>query len=110
MISTHFTAPLLQLGGASGSTGSMMTTFIMFGLIILVFYFMIIRPQNKKQKETQKMLDNLKKGDKVTTVGGIRGTVTNVKEDVIVLKVDDNTTIEFNKSAIASVAEVKTTK
>lgn len=82
-----------------------MTMVITFGLIILIFYFLVIRPQSKKQKETQKMLEALKKGDKVSTAGGIRGTVTAVKEETVTVKVDDNTKIEFNKSAITALTQ-----
>ena len=92
--------PLLQSGGG---TGQLVTTFITFGLVFVVFYFLIIRPQNKKQKEARQMLTALKKGDRVVTIGGMRGTIQSVKDDAIVLKVDDNTKIEFNKSAVASV-------
>lgn len=97
--------PLLQTAGApSASTGgSLITTLIPFALIIVIFYFFLIRPQNKKQKETQKMLDALKKGDKVITIGGIHGKVAEVKENTVVLKVDDGTKIEFNRSAVSSV-------
>ena len=90
-------------GGAAGGSSQMVTTFITFGLVILIFYFLIIRPQNKKQKETKKMLSALKKGDKVVSIGGIHGTVVAVKEQSTVVKVDDNTKLEFSKSAISSV-------
>ena len=90
-------------GGSAGGSGQMVTTFITFGLVILIFYFLIIRPQNKKQKETKKMLSTLKKGDKVVSIGGIHGTVVAVKEQSTVVKVDDNTKLEFSKSAISSV-------
>lgn len=90
-------------GAASGSPASMVTTLVPFALIILVFYFLVIRPQNKKQKETQKMLDALKKGDKVVTIGGIHGTVQSLKEGAVVVKVDENTKIEFTRGAISSV-------
>jgi preprotein translocase subunit YajC len=92
-------------GGGGGGAGQMMTTFITFGLVILIFYFLIIRPQNKKQKETQKMLAALKKGDKVVSIGGIRGTITSVREQTVVMKVDDNTKLEFSKNAISSVLD-----
>ena len=85
------------------TTGSMWTTFIMFGAIILIFYFLIIRPQKKRDKETQAMIDSLKKGDKVITIGGIHGVVSSVKEKTIIVKVDDNAKIEFNRTAIATV-------
>ncbi len=92
--------PLLQAAG-----GSMVTTFITFGAVIAVFYFFIIRPQSKKQKETQNMINQLKKFDKVVTIGGIRGVVQAVKETTVIIKVDDNTKIEFTKSAVATVME-----
>jgi preprotein translocase subunit YajC len=91
--------------GGGGGAGQMMTTFITFGLVILIFYFLIIRPQNKKQKETQKMLAALRKGDKVVSIGGIRGTLLSVREQTVVMKVDDNTKLEFSKNAISSVLD-----
>lgn len=100
--------PLLQAQPAAG--GQLFTTFITFGLVILIFYFLIIRPQNKKQKETQKMLAAIKRGDRVVTIGGIRGTVHSVKEQTVVLKVDENAKIEFSKSAISGVLDQKETK
>lgn len=101
MISLTSSLPVLQ--AAAG--GSMATTFLTFGAVIAVFYFFIIRPQNKKQKEAQKMISELKKFDKVVTIGGIRGVVQAVKDTTVVIKVDDNAKIEFSKSAVASVVE-----
>jgi preprotein translocase subunit YajC len=92
-------------GSTQGGSGSMLTMLATFALIIVIFYFLIIRPQRKKQKDTQSMLANIRKGDRVATVGGIRGTVQAVKENSVVLKVDDNTKIEFNKNAISAVLE-----
>ncbi len=92
-------------GAQGGGSGSMLTMLATFGLIIVIFYFLIIRPQRKKQKDTQSMLANIRKGDRVSTIGGIRGTVHSVKENSVVLKVDDNTKIEFNKNAISAVLE-----
>jgi preprotein translocase subunit YajC len=77
--------------------------FLPFIAIIAIFYFLMIRPQNKKQKETQRMLGALKKGDRVITIGGIHGVIQSVKEQSVVLKVDDNVRLEFNRSAISSV-------
>ena len=79
--------------------------------IFAVFYFFMIRPQQKKQKETQNMLGGLAKGDKVVTIGGITGTIVNIKakkdekdsEDTVVLKVSDTTKIEFIRSSIARI-------
>ncbi len=94
----------LQAGAAEGGQ-SLIMTGVTFGLVILIFYFLIIRPQNKKQKDTEKMLSAIKKGDKVYTIGGLHGTVqsTNEEKATVTLKVDEgsSTTLEFNRSAIA---------
>ena len=92
-------------GAAAG--GSMVTTLITFAVIILIFYFLIIRPQRKRDKEAKAMLAAIKKGDKIVTIGGIRGTVAVVKESTVIVKVDDNTRIEFSKNAISSVLNKK---
>lgn len=97
--------PLLQAAasGAGANQGGMLMTVMPFVLIIAIFYFFIIRPQNKKQKETQKMIDALKKGDKVVTIGGIHGVVSATKEKTVIVKVDGDTKIEFSRSAISAV-------
>lgn len=103
--------PLMAPTGAAGGAadaGSMIPTLITFGAVFVIFYFLIIRPQNKKQKETQKMLDALKKGDRVQSIGGIRGTIVSIKEDSVVVKVDDNAKLEFVRSAISGVVDQKT--
>lgn len=95
----------LQAAGDPQGGQSLIMTGVTFGLVILIFYFLIIRPQNKKQKDTEKMLGGIKKGDKVYTIGGLHGTVhsTNEEKATVTLKVDEgsSTTLEFNKSAIA---------
>jgi preprotein translocase subunit YajC len=95
-------------GGASGGGGTQLITMLVtFGLIIVVFYFLVIRPQNKKQKDAKKMLQNITKGDKVVTIGGLHGSVESVKDDAVVLKVDENVKLKFSKSAVAQVLERK---
>ena len=69
--------------------------------IFAIFYFLLIRPQQKKQKEHEKMVSELKKNDEVVTTGGIHGTVINVKDTTLILKVDENVKIEIDKNAIA---------
>ena len=105
-----FNLPLMLLptgeAGATGAAGggaSSWSMLIVMPLIILVFYFLVMRPQNKKQKEAKKMLEGLRKGDRIVTIGGLRGTVVSVKDDAVVLKVDDNTKLEYSKSAVATV-------
>ncbi len=92
---------------ASNPTGSLVSTIVTFGLVFVIFYFLIIRPQNKKQKQMQQMIAGVKKGDKIVTIGGIHGVVASVKESTVLVKVDDGTRIEFSKSAIASVSPAK---
>jgi preprotein translocase subunit YajC len=89
--------------GGTPSGGAAFLQFVPFIAIIAIFYFLIIRPQNKKQKETQRMLDALKKGDRVVTIGGIHGVIQTVREHSVILKVDDNVKLEFNRSAISGV-------
>jgi len=100
---TLFSGLSLFQTAAPSSTGSMISTIVMFGAVFAIFYFMIIRPQNKKQKAAEKMISSVKKGDKVVTIGGVHGTVNSVKDKTVVVKVDDSAKIEFSKSAIASV-------
>lgn len=84
--------------------------FIPFIFMFVILWFLIIRPQRKRQKEMELMLNELKIQDKVITTGGIYGVVTNIKKDknIVVLKIDDNnnTKIEIQKSAIAGVIAV----
>jgi len=72
-------------------------------LIFFIFYFLIIRPQKSKEREHKKMLENLSKNDEVVTSGGIHGTVVNVKDKTVMLRVDDNVKLEVEKSCIAYV-------
>lgn len=88
-------------GGEGGS--GMMGTLIMFGAIFLIFYFMIIRPQQKRQKEREKLLSAVEKGDKVVTSGGMYGEVTGVEDKIVWVKVSDTTKIKFDKNAIAAI-------
>ena len=79
-------------------------TMILPLLLIPVLYFLMIRPQQKRQKQWQEMLSSIKTGDRITTAGGIRGTILSIKDDVIVIRVaPDNLKMEVVKSAIASV-------
>jgi len=87
--------------------GSMISTMIMFGAIFLIFYFMIIRPQSKRQKEREKMLNAIQKGDKVVTSGGLHGVVDTVEDKTILVKVADNVKLKFERSAIATIIQSK---
>jgi preprotein translocase subunit YajC len=93
--------------GAAGApptgAGGLIQMVVPLVLVVGIFYFLIIRPQNKKQKETQNMLNQMKKGDKIVTIGGIHGIIQSVDETTVVVKVDENAKIKFLKSAIATV-------
>ena len=91
----------LQSGmGGLGNMGSLALPVLFF----VVLYFLMIAPNQKKQKKWQEMLGQLKSGDRVTTNGGIRGTVLTVKDDIVILRVQpDGVKLEFVKSAIATV-------
>jgi preprotein translocase subunit YajC len=100
--------PQTSGGAASGGGGGQLVTMLVtFGLIIVIFYFLVIRPQNRKQKEAKRMLESLRKGDRVVTAGGMRGTIVNVREDVIVIRIDENTKVEFSKGSVTQVLERK---
>ncbi|MFO7263005.1 MAG: preprotein translocase subunit YajC [Bacillaceae bacterium G1] len=74
--------------------------FLPLILMLVVFYFLIIRPQQKRQKERMAMLDALKKGDKVITIGGLHGTIVDLNEDQVVLRVNENTKLTFERNAV----------
>ena len=93
-------APGGQQGGASS-----FISFLPFVAIFAIFYFLIIRPQSKQRKETQRMLSDLRKGDRVVTIGGVHGVIQSIRESSVILKVDENCKIEFSRSSIASVKE-----
>ena len=86
-------APAAQQGGG-------LSMWIMLALIFVVMWFFMIRPQRKQQKELQAFRDGLKKGDKVVTIGGIYGTVSDIKENYILVEVDNNVKIRVSKQAI----------
>ncbi len=98
-----------------GGGGSLISTVIMFGSIIAIFYFMILRPQQKRQKERDKLLGALKKGDKVITSGGLHGTIAGLDDKTALVQVSETVKMKFERSAIATVvregeAEVKESK
>jgi preprotein translocase subunit YajC len=92
---------LLAAAPAGGGSGITMLPLL---LLIPLMYFVMIRPQQKRQKQWQQMLGSIKTGDKVTTAGGIRGIILSIKDDAIIIRVaPDNIKLEVAKSAIASV-------
>ena len=94
---------MLNFLTATSASGGMASTMIMLVLMIAIFYFMLIRPENKRKKEAEQMRSAVKKGDKITSIGGIVGTVVDVKESRIVMETGaDQVRIELEKWAISS--------
>jgi len=94
---------LLTLAQAeSAPQGSLLMQLLPFILLMVGFWFLLIQPQRKKQKEHAKMLTELKPGDAVITAGGLCGTITHVKKDRFQVKVDDNTRVDVLKGSVTS--------
>ena len=81
----------------------MVPTFTMFAAIIGIFYFMIIRPQQKRMKEHQNLLSSIKRGDRVLLTGGMHGTIYEVEEKTLMVEIAKNTVVRFEKGSIQSV-------
>jgi preprotein translocase subunit YajC len=88
-------------GGGQSAVTSLIPLVIMFG----IFYFLLIRPQQKKAKEHKALLDSLKKGDQVVTAGGMHGKITAVEDNVVTIEVANNVNIKFNKAHVAAVVD-----
>ena len=83
--------------------GGGLGVFVPFILIFVIMYFVLFRPQKKRQQEQQRLVSNLKTGDRVVTSAGIHGLIANVKETTLMLKVADNVKIEIEKSAVTNI-------
>lgn len=89
----------LQANGAAAGNGQW-TMWLMLLLIFVIMWFFMIRPQRKQQKELEKFRSSLKKGDKIVTIGGIFGTVEDVKDKSVLIRVDDTTKLRMDKNSI----------
>jgi preprotein translocase subunit YajC len=104
MISS-FLSTLAQTGGAAPSSGPGYQGLLMMGLMVVMFYFLLIRPQQRQRKELQQRIESMQTGDKVVTTAGIHGLVHNIKEKTVVIKIADSTMVEFDKAAVALVVK-----
>jgi preprotein translocase subunit YajC len=98
----HYFTILMAQPTQDGGPG-LMSNVILFGSIILIFYFMIIRPQQKRAKERQKLLDSLKKGDKIITSGGMYGTVVGLDDKTVLVQIADNVKVKLERGSITSI-------
>lgn len=92
-----------QAPAAPPMSTSLISMLPMFAIIIVIFYFIVYRPQQREQKRRDSLVSSLKKGDKVITAGGIHGIIAGVKDDVAVVKVDENVKLEVSKTSITVV-------
>jgi preprotein translocase subunit YajC len=92
-------------GGAPAGGQSAITSMIPLIIMFAIFYFLLIRPQQKKAKEHKSLLEALKKGDSIVTAGGIHGKVTAVEENVVIIEVANGVNIRLNKGHVAAVVD-----
>jgi preprotein translocase subunit YajC len=101
-----FLYPILAMtpqNAGDGGGPSLISNLVLFGSIIAIFYFMIIRPQQKRAKERQAMLDAVKKGDKVLISGGIYGTVAGLDEKTVLVQIADNVKVKVERGSITAI-------
>lgn len=94
---------LLQSQGSGGT----MQSLILFGGIAIIFYFFMIRPQQKKQKDQKKFINEIKKGDRIVTIGGVHGRISDMDDDTVTVDVEKGAKIKFERSAISLEASKK---
>jgi preprotein translocase subunit YajC len=103
MLGTAFAQAAGGVPGAPSTMDQMLHMLSLLAIFVGIVYFMIIRPQKRKQKETEAMLASIRKGDRVLTTGGLYGTVVGTKDDLVVLKVAEDVKLEFSRQSIVQV-------
>ncbi|HEV8474445.1 MAG TPA: preprotein translocase subunit YajC [Methylomirabilota bacterium] len=93
--------------GGGGGSAQITQMVVMFGLMFAILYFLMIRPQQKQRQERERMLSAIKRGDRVVTTSGMYGTVTNLSDTTVTLRVADQVKLEFERSAIGRIVEVQ---
>lgn len=94
---------LAQAAAPAQGQPNLLVSMMPLVFIFVIFYFLLIRPQQKKQKEHEKLVQSVKTGDQVITSSGIHGTISNVKEKTVIIRIADNVKVEFDRAAIAVV-------
>ena len=100
---------LAQAAPAGAPPQNLLVTMMPLVFIFVIFYFLLIRPQQKKQKDHEKLVQAVKTGDQVVTSAGIHGTVSNVKDKTVIVKIADNVKVEFDRSAVVAVEKPAST-
>lgn len=93
----------LALGGSGAGNNSFLSMIIMMGVIFAIFYFLVFRPRQKQQSQHEKMIENLEKGDRVITVGGLHGQISSLSDDTVKINVAKDFKITVSRNKIASV-------
>ncbi|HPW44793.1 MAG TPA: preprotein translocase subunit YajC [bacterium] len=101
------TAMAARPAGADGQQGSWITSLMPLAVIFAIFYFLLIRPQQKQQKKHRGMIEALKKGDRIITRGGMHGTIHGIANNIITLEVAPEIRIKFNREAVAGLANAE---
>lgn len=96
--------------GAATAQNSMFSTMAMVAIFLVAFYFLLIRPQSKRNKEHQNLMNNLQKGDEIITSGGIMGKIVKIDENIVTLALNDTTEIKLQKNAVVGVLPKGTVK
>ena len=99
-----------QSAAPAGAGGNPLASFVPIILIFVIMYFVMIRPQMRRQKQQQQLVSALKTGDRVVTASGIHGMISNVKDSTVIVKVADNVKIEMDKSAVTNVVRPQEAK
>ena len=90
-------------GPSAGGSQGVMVQLLFFAAIFAIFYFLLIRPQQRQKKDREAMLSSVKRGDRVVTTGGLHGTVVGLNDQTVTLKVTDQVRLEFDRSALGRV-------
>jgi len=97
----------MLLAEGAATQGGLLGSILPFILMFVIFYFLLIRPQQKRTKQRNAMLADLKKNDKVITIGGMHGTIIDINDDTVTLRVNESTKLTFDRSAVNGVATDK---
>ncbi len=99
------TGVMLALGGLGGEQGGLTQMLLMMAIIFAIFYFLVIRPQRQQQSDHEEMVENLEAGDRIVSVGGLHGRITNVDEETLDVRVATDTTVTLTRDKVARVKE-----
>lgn len=101
----RITGSVAMAGAPEGGGGNLVSMLVLMGILVAIWYFLIIGPERKRKARLQEMINNLKSGDRIITVGGIHGTVSGVTDKTVILRVADQVKIEISRQAVGTVVK-----